>query len=406
MPFNYITRSLEPVLRRAVKEFPAIVLTGPRQSGKTTLLKHLYEKSHRYVTMDFPDVCNAAKADPRGFLISNPPPIIIDEIQYAPDLLHYIKAQIDERRSERGMFLLTGSQNLLLSERVTETLAGRTAILRLMPLSQSEATGYPNALLPWENDNPREHSTAAHLNLWQDILRGYYPELVSEPFRDRNVWHASYIHTYIEREVRNLRQVGDLTQFQAFFQSLAARCGQLLNLTEMARDIGIAVNTAKHWLSVLEATYQIIIVRPYFENMGKRLVKTPKVYFTDTGTLCYLTSLKDPQHAADGPLGGAIFENVVVTEIFKRLLHRGDTPQVYFWRTTYGVEVDIIIQSAGKIIPVEVKKTGTPHPKMARGIKILFGDFGDRIQNGFVIHGGDIRLPLAPRITALPFCQL
>jgi len=406
MSFHYIQRSLEPVLLRAVNEFPAVVLTGPRQSGKTTILKHLFAESHRYVTMDEPDVRAAAEADPRGFLAANPPPVIIDEIQYAPDLMHYIKVQIDEQRSDHGMFLLTGSQNLALAERVTETLAGRTAMLRLMPMTQSEAMEKPDAPLPWEVDNIQVQSTVAHLDLWKDFLRGYYPELVSQPDRDRNLWHSSYIRTYIEREVRNLRQIGDLTQFQAFFVALAARCGQLLNLTDLARDIGIAVNTAKHWLSVLEATFQVIILRPYFENLGKRVVKTPKVYFTDTGTLCYLTSLKEPQHAADGPMGGAIFENAVVSEIFKKLMHRGDTPQVYFWRTSYGVEVDIIIQFAGKLIPVEVKKTGTPRPKMAGGIKTLLGDFGNRMPKGFVIHTGDSQLPLAPKVMALPFSNL
>jgi hypothetical protein len=406
MNFDYIERSLEPVLRRAASEFPAVVLTGPRQSGKTTILKRLFAESHGYVTMDFPDVRAAAVADPRGFLAANPPPIIIDEIQFAPDLLHYIKAHIDERRSERGMFLLTGSQNLALAEQVTETLAGRTAMLKLLPLTHSEAAGFPGTMLPWEIHNPQVHSTRAHIDLWQDLIRGFYPELVSEPSRDFNLWHNAYIQTYLERDVRTLRQVGDLAQFQLFFRALAACCGQLLNLTSLARDMGIAVNTVKHWLSVLEATFQIVILRPYFENMGKRLVKTPKVYFMDTGTLCSLTGLKNPQHAADGPMGGAIFENAVVTEIYKRLLHRGDTPQIYFWRTSYGVEVDIIVQFEGKIIPVEVKKTGTPKPKMAEGIKTLFENFGDRIQKGFVIHTGDVHLPLAPKITALPFGEL
>jgi len=180
----------------------------------------------------------------------------------------------------------------------------------------------------------------------------------------------------------------------------------LLNLTELARDIGIAANTAKQWLSVLEATFQVIILRPYFVNVGKRLVKRPKVYFADTGTLCYIAGLKDPQHAAYGPMGGAIFENAVVAEIYKTLMHRGDLPQVYFWRTSHGEEVDIIVESAGRLVPIEVKHTGTPLPRMAAGIKILFKDFGDQIERGFVVHTGDIRLPLAPHVTAIPFTDL
>ncbi len=406
MTIPYIHRSLEPVLTRAVKSFPAMVLTGPRQSGKTTLLKHLFGKSHRYVTLDDPEVRAYADKDPRGFIADYSPPVIIDEIQYVPALMHYIKLQIDENRTARGMFLITGSQNLLLSEQVTETLAGRTAVMELLPLTSAEASGNPSAPMPWEIDESSSNPAAAHLDLWREFIRGYYPELVSASDIDHDLWHKAYLRTYLEREVRNLRQIGDLSQFQNFVAALAARCGQLLNLTELARDIGIAVNTAKQWLSILTATYQVIILRPYFENMGKRLVKTPKIYFTDTGTLCSLTSLKEPRHAADGPMGGAIFENAVVTEIYKRLVHRGETPQMYFWRTSYGVEVDILVQSQGRITPIEVKKTGTPRLKMADGIKTVFRDFDDRIAEGFVIHAGDVRQPLAPKVLAIPFSEL
>lgn len=205
---------------------------------------------------------------------------------------------------------------------------------------------------------------------------------------------------------RSLRQVGDLTTFQSFLRALAARSAQLLNLTEMARDLGVAVNTAKSWLSVLEATFQVIILRPYFANVGKRLVKTPKVYFTDVGTLCYLTGLRDPEHAASGPMAGAIFETAVLAEIVKTLVHRAQEPQVYFWRTAAGAEVDIVLESAGRLIPVEVKLTATPRPAMADSVKKFRQDFGERAQAGYVVHTGDARLPLAPEVTALPFADL
>ncbi len=406
MSFTYIHRSLEPALIRAAKNFPAIVLTGPRQSGKTTVLKHLFGESHRYVSMDDPDARAFAAEDPRGFLSEYKPPVIIDEIQYVPDLMHYIKIQIDENRSERGMFLITGSQNLILSEKVTETLAGRTAVLQLLPMSHSEVIHNPSRLLPWEADDDHNDLEEAHLDMWSEFLRGYYPELVAQPQLDRDMWHAAYSRTYIEREVRNLRQIGDLNQFQSFILALAVRCGQLLNLTDLARDIGVAVNTVKHWISVLEATYQIIILRPYFENMGKRVVKTPKVFFTDTGTLCYLARLKEPGHAADGPMGGPIFENAVVTEIYKRLTHRGDIPQMFFWRTSSGVEVDVLIQSGAMLVPVEVKKIGTPKSKMAASIKTLFEDFGERMPRGFIVYTGNTKSPVARNITAVPFNQL
>jgi predicted AAA+ superfamily ATPase len=235
------------------------------------------------------------------------------------------------------------------------------------------------------------------------FLRGGYPELVAEPQRDISLWHASYNQTYLERDVRSLRQVGDLTSFQSFLRALAARTGQLLNLSDVARDLGVALNTAKAWLSVLEATFQVIVLRPYHANIGKRLVKTPKVYFTDTGTLCHLAGLKDPEHAAAGPMGRAIFETAVLVEILKTLIHRGEEPQVYFWRTSAGSEVDLVVESAGKLIPIEVKLSATPRPAMATGIRTFQEDLGQQAGRGYVVHGGDARLPLAPRVTAIPF---
>jgi len=405
MKTPYLKRSLEPVLERAAKDFPVVVLTGPRQSGKTTLLNHLFGKTHRHVSLELPDVRAAALADPRGFLAIHPPPVIFDEIQYCPDLLMYVKEAVDAHRSRRGQYLLTGSQNMLLLERVTESLAGRAAILRLLPLSFREAFGTPDALLPWEN--PRRKRTA-HLSiesLWHRLLRGNYPELVVEPERGFRLWHGSYMQTYIERDVRLVRQIGDLAIFQNFLRSLAARSGQLINLSDISRDLGAAVNTLKIWLSVLEASHQVVVVRPYFANVGKRLVKTPKVYFTDTGTLCYLSGLKDASHAAAGPLAGAIFETAVLTEIIKTFVHRGDEPEVYFWRTSTGSEVDFIIHVEGRLIPIEVKLSATLQPSMAGSILAFQKDIGAKADSGFVIHPGDTRLPLSPRVMGIPFSE-
>ena len=407
MSQTYIKRSLEPVLKKAAAEFPAMVLTGPRQSGKTTLLQHLFSKSHQYVSLEPPDVRASAIEDPRSFLELYPPPVIFDEVQYAPDLLPYIKEKIDAERGRSGQYLLSGSQNLLLMERVTESLAGRAAMLRLLPLSQREAEGQPEASLPWESKRSSlKASKFSYRELWKGFLRGSYPELKTHPRRDVNLWHASYVQTYLERDVRILRQVGDLTQFQSFLRALAARSAQLLNITDLARDLGVAVNTAKAWLSVLEATYQVTVLRPYYANVGKRLVKTPKVYFTDVGTLCYFAGLKDPAHAASGPMGGAIMETAVLSEIVKTLTHRGIDPQVYFWRTVAGTEVDIVVEAGAKLVPIEVKLSATPRSAMASALKTFQRDFGDKVLEGYVVHPGNITLPLGSGITALPFSEL
>jgi len=404
---NYIKRSLEPILEKAAAEFPAVVLTGPRQSGKTTLLQHLFGRHYHYVSLEPPDVRASAEVDPRTFLEMNPPPVIFDEVQYAPGILPYIKEKIDANRHRKGQFLMSGSQNLLLMEKVTESLAGRAAILRLFPLSRREAEGRPQLSLPWESfPQSSPEKLFAYGELWKGFLRGWYPELIANSMLDANMWHGSYVQTYLERDVRTLRQIGDLSQFQNFLRILAARSAQLLNLTDVARDLGIAVNTAKAWLSVLEATYQVIVIRPYFANVGKRLVKTPKVYFTDVGTLCYLAGLEDPNHAASGPMGGAILETAVLSEIVKALTHRGIDPQVYFWRTMAGTEVDFIVVTERGLVPIEVKLSATPRPAMASAVKTFQKDFGDKALPGYVVHPGDMMLPLCPGVTALPFALL
>ena len=406
MEAAYIPRSLEAVVRKAAAEFPAVVLIGPRQSGKTTMLAHLFGERIPMVSLESPDVRMAAANDPRGFLSFYPPPVILDEIQYVPELLPYIKEHIDAHRSQPGQYILTGSQNLLMMQQVSESLAGRTAVLKLLPLSRWELARMPERRLPWEAPPEASLPPQPSSELWEQILCGYYPEPANNPDRDTRLWQASYVQTYLERDVRNLRDVGDLTLFQTFLRALAARSAQILNLSELARDVGVAVNTARDWLSVLEASFQVFLLRPYFANIGKRLVKSPKIYFMDTGILCYLVGLRDGAHAAAGPMGGAIFENLVVSDLYKIYTHRGEEPALYYWRTAAGAEVDVVIDVQGRLIPLEVKLSATPRLEMAQELLRFRRDFQEKAGPGYVIHPGTMSLPLGPGVQSYPLDNL
>jgi predicted AAA+ superfamily ATPase len=264
----------------------------------------------------------------------------------------------------------------------------------------------PQAPFPWENGAGDTRPSPTHAELWAALVRGGFPELVSEPEREAALWYSSYVHTYLERDVRGLRAVADLTQFQTFLQALAARSAQLLKLSELARDLGVAVNTIKGWISVLEATHQVLILRPYHSNVGKRLVKTPKLYFTDTGLLSHLCGLKDPEHAAAGPLGGVLLETAVIAEIYKAHLHRGLEPRLYFWRTARGEEVDLVVEWERRLVPIEVKLSATPRPEWIAGIEAFRRDHAKRVDPGFVVHSGDVRRELSSGAAAVPFGSL
>ncbi|MDI6731799.1 MAG: ATP-binding protein [Candidatus Margulisbacteria bacterium] len=392
---QYWPREIENTLKRAVEQFSAVILTGPRQSGKTTLFEHFFKQSHNYVTLDDPQIRALAIADPKLFLEKYPAPLIIDEIQYAPSLLPYIKIEIDTHRAQKGLFLLTGSQQFPLMQGVTESLAGRCAVLTLLPMNWQESRFNQ---LPINNN--------ISIPLFSFWVRGAFPELAANPELDSNLWYAGYLQTYLERDVRGLRQIGNLSEFQIFLQMCAARNAQLLNLSSISKDLGIAVNTIKAWINILEASQQIYSVRPYYNNKGKRLIKAPKLFFTDTGLCSHLVGLKDPVLALQGNFAGPLAESAVFGELLKFYHNRGLIPAIYFWRTAGGDEVDFIIELNNKIVPIEVKITKTPTLLHAAPINTFCKLFQKEVNQGMVVCLSDTELPLANNIMAIPFVSL
>ena len=351
-----------------------------------------------------------AQQDPVGFLDLYRPPVILDEIQGAIHLLPYIKERIDADRHRVGQFILTGSQNLLMMDKVSETLAGRIAVLRLHTLARRELAGEPQRPLPWhapqEMREMAPDAFARRVAFCGQLLTGGYPDVASGKVRNRSLWFASYVQTYLERDIRGLRHIGDLGQFQLFLKSVALRNGQLFNMSDVARDLGISVNTVKAWLSVLEASGLLFILRPYSISGGKRLVKTPKVYFTDSGLLCHLAGITTAEQLALSPLGGGVMETAVLMEVVKALSFDGPLPGLYFWRTSNGAEVDIVVEEGHRLIPVEAKLSGTPKMGMGRGIHAFRADYGERAASGWVVHTGDFPLPLGNGAVALPLTML
>lgn len=380
-------RVLARTILKAIKSFPAIVVTGPRQSGKTTLLKTLFAKTHRFLTLEDPDVRMRAKEDPLHFLEQYKPPVIIDEIQYVPELLSYIKTRIDENRKP-GQWLFAGSQHFTLMQGISQSLAGRAAILSLLPFSFSERIGKADnarEISHWLKElNPRSECIDK-TPLSELILRGNYPEIASKRSVDRQLWSGSYISTYLERDVRNLAQIGDLSQFERFLRLCAIRTGQILNLTELAKEIGMSVPTIKRWLSLLETGYQVYLLYPYYKNVGKRLVKSPKLYFNDTALASYLLGLHDRETLMNSPSFGNLFETMVVIDFLKRFLHFGQMPSLYYLRTRDGLEVDIVLEVGQKLHLFEIKSSMTILPRHASSLLKVTGDLESSVKTAAII---------------------
>jgi predicted AAA+ superfamily ATPase len=381
---RYVPRRIEPVLRRAARDFPVVILTGPRRSGKTTVLRRVFPRAS-YVLLEDPDVLLRVKADPRGFLEERKLPVILDEIQNAPELLGYVRTLVDASPRSAGRWLLTGSQEAPQMRGVSESLAGRAAVLQLWPLSVEES--------------PKV-----------SLVRGGFPEVLARP-RSARTWFSSYVQTYLERDVRSVAAIRDLGSFRRFLGLVATRHGRTVNRTDLAAPLGVSVPTVSSWLDILEVTGQILLLPPHFENFGKRLVKSPKLYLADSGLACFLLGIESDKQLDASPFLGPVFEGYVASEIVKSQLNAGKRRELYHFRDQKGLEVDFVVPTGeGTVALVEAKATRTVRPELARSLEALETAAGDARSASFVIHRGAIAgvesTTLRPGVKALPLLDL
>lgn len=402
----YTPRTLEKALKKAEKQFPVILVTGPRQVGKTTLLTHLAKKNRTYVTLDNADMLLLAKEEPELFLERFKPPVLIDEVQYAPELLPYIKMYVDKQK-KAGDFWLTGSQQFQLMKGVTESLAGRVGILNMLGLSGREVDGdvkHDTPFLPTAAEIKKRLASGNKHSLskvYERIWRGSFPAIALNRKADVDLFYSSYIRSYLERDVRQLANVGDLGSFLKFLRAAAARTGQLLNMTDMAKDADISPNTAKSWLSILEASSLVYLLEPYHNNITKRLIKTPKLYFLDTGLASYLTQWSSPETLEAGAMAGHILETYFFTEVLKSYWHNGKRERLYYYRDKDQKEIDLLIVQDGTMYPLELKKTSRPSRTDVRHFHLL-ENFDLKIGEGGVICLTTNYLPITKTLNALP----
>lgn len=372
---EYISRNLEAVVMQVTREFPAVLVTGPRQVGKTTMLQKLMEGTDRkYVSLDDLNERSLAKNDPELFLQAHKPPVLIDEVQYAPELFPYIKIYADSHH-EPGAFWLTGSQIFQMMRGVQESLAGRAAVLSMTSLAQAELAGASMTPLEIDLEALKEREKlripADVQGIFERIYRGSMPAIVSGRNTNSQIFYGSYLSTYIERDVKLLSDAIDSLKFLRFMTAAAARCSQMLNVAEIAQDADINQKQAKDWLQILETLGIIFYLHPYSNNLLKRLVKTPKLYFYDTGLVCHLTRWSSPEVLENGAMNGAVLENYVVSEIAKTYLNSGRQPYMYYYRDKDAKEIDVILEHDGILNPIEIKKTSNPGTELTRVFSLL-----------------------------------
>lgn len=362
-------REMESELRSMASCYPIVTITGPRQSGKTTLVKNTFPQK-AYVNLEAPDIRALAKEDPRYFLAKYPDGVILDEIQQVPSLLSYLQVIVDEKK-EFGRYILTGSHQVELHHVVSQSLAGRTALLFLLPLSLKELKLANIAL------NPDDY-----------LVNGFFPRIYHDRLSPTKAYR-NYLQTYIEKDLRELIHIKDLLQFQRFLKLCAGRIGQVLNMESLANDVGVSSHTVKHWLSVLEASYITKMIPPYFENFGKRIIKSPKLYFCDVGLASYLLEIESPSQMNRDPLRGNLFENLVVIEMMKLRLNQGLEPNLYYYRDSHKNEVDLIYKQGSQLVPIEIKSSQTFNPYYLKNLNFFKKLVNERMNKGFLIYSGD-----------------
>jgi hypothetical protein len=371
MPQTYVPRTAEATLQRLAKGFPVVGITGPRQSGKTTLAKHCFPQKP-YVSLENPTQLAFAQSDPVSFLAQFPDGAVLDEAQRCPDLFSYFQGLVDEQ-NKVGQFVLTGSQQFGLRAKISQSLAGRIGLLHLLPFSVEELKQYKkNKLTSLENL----------------LFQGFFPPLYSREVQAQD-WYASYVQTYVERDVRQIINVKDLNLFRQFLRLCAGRVGQLINLTSIGNDCGVSYNTIKDWLSVLEASYVTFSLSPHFSNFSKRLIKNSKLYFHDTGMLCWLLGIREPGQLAYDAMRGAIFENFVVSELLKTRYFAGEVSNLYFWRDKSGLEIDILVDKGNQLLPIEVKSGKTISDDFFKNLHKWQTLAGSKSGQAYLVYGGD-----------------